>query len=165
MVYFLFFITLVLAQNDTKIFEEAWNSTEATVTQLTSCFGCIMADKDFSKNMFQYEHLSYVDENDNYYCTFDKTCRAKNDPDMAFRSCERGLQTCLLFDSEYAGNYLVDNEEHVIEIPLNEKVTKLQFSNPSKTERGYYQFMVYKDGNPISITSNEVLIGKYQPHK
>lgn len=66
-----------------------------------------MNSKDFSRLMFDYMDFSYFSEDDLYYCTFDKVCRTI---DPEFYSCERGLHTCLLFDSKHKGMYTLSQE-------------------------------------------------------
>ena len=43
-----------------------------------------------------YSALNNQDSYENYYCTFDNTCRGYYDK-APYRSCERGLAACVLF--------------------------------------------------------------------
>ena len=45
---------------------------------------------------------------DNYFCTFDKTCRSYFDK-APYRSCERGLTPCLLYASKNLGIHYIED--------------------------------------------------------
>ena len=69
------------------------------------CLRCVLtaADKrDFTLSNFN--NLQQIQPNNNYYCTFDQSCRPSRDK-APFRSCEQGISACLLYANNNVGAY------------------------------------------------------------
>jgi len=78
-----------------------------------ACFLCQTYTKQFSFTEFSSLNKPFTESTDNYFCTFDKVCRAPSDPNMSYRSCERGISACLLYASENQGTYVIDEDRYL----------------------------------------------------
>ena len=91
---------------------------------------------------------------------------------MAYRSCEQGLSTCLLFQSQSEGVFTIDNEkEKIVSIQVSsiQGLKRLHLVNQFNA-KAYYNIFVYellKDGSKrfISNRENEVLVALFDPSK
>ena len=75
------------------------------------CLACFLDQQEF--NLGSYRSLNSIQGSENYFCSFDSTCRKPGDDKMSFRSCERGIEACLLFRSRSNGmiNLMGGDEE------------------------------------------------------
>ena len=73
------------------------------------CFQCIMHPEEFNNfTVADNTNLMNFGTYDNYFCTFDKTCRGYYDK-APYRSCERGLTPCLLYASDNLGIHFIED--------------------------------------------------------
>ena len=77
-----------------------------------NCFWCMTENIGFDFDQ-GYQRLSIIDNKvDNHYCTFKHSCTAP-DQDLNWKSCEKGISTCLLFQREHLGTYVVNDVQGI----------------------------------------------------
>lgn len=82
---------------------------------------------------------------DNYFCTFDKTCRGYYDK-APYRSCERGLTPCLLYQTDNLGVHYIEDyvageesKDKVIAIEVDpSRMKTIQLANAMEKDYGYW---------------------------
>lgn len=124
-----------------------------------NCFWCMMQHKGFDFE-YGYQKLSIIDDEvDNHFCTFKNTCTDARS-DLSWRSCEKGISTCLMIQREHLGTHVVNDvqglgdsgsadsalqQEQVVEFVVDANLIRtVQILNLQQEDEAYYSLNVYR---------------------